>query len=47
MPRCARCAEQFTRTGEWIELTHNHTHMRFESDFCSVDCAIAYLESGL
>jgi hypothetical protein len=47
MARCARCGESFTRTGEWVELTHHHTHMRFESDFCSVDCAVAYLEDGL
>ncbi|WP_255148757.1 hypothetical protein [Halorarius halobius] len=47
MPRCARCEAEFSPTGEWIEVTHNHAHMRFDSAFCSPECAVTYLENGL
>lgn len=47
MARCARCGGCFSKADEWIRVEHNHSHMRFESGFCSTDCAIDYLEDEL
>jgi hypothetical protein len=47
MVACDRCGTGIDGEGDYIDLTHHHTHMEFDSRFCSVDCAVAYLEDGL
>ena len=47
MVPCDRCGAGIDGEGDYVHLTHHHTHMEFDSRFCSVDCAVAYLEDGL
>lgn len=47
MPDCDRCGESFDAAEEWVELRHHHAHMNFRSQFCSAECAAAYLSNGL
>lgn len=47
MPRCAHCEERFPSNGEWIQLSHHHPNMTFESAFCSTECAAGYLGNDL
>ena len=47
MVLCDRCGAGIDREGEYVDLTHHRDHMAFDSRFCSVDCAVAYLEDGL
>ncbi|MFD1515054.1 hypothetical protein [Halomarina rubra] len=47
MPRCDACDVRIAEGRQWIELTHNYPRMRFDSSFCSAECATTYLDSGL
>jgi hypothetical protein len=47
MVRCDRCGSGIDTGSDYIQLCHHHTHMEFESRFCSADCAVSYLEDGL
>lgn len=47
MPRCAHCEELFPPDEEWIQLSHHHPNMTFESAFCSTECAAGYLGNDL
>jgi hypothetical protein len=47
MEFCDRCRGDIDVEAGYVHLTHHHTHMEFDSRFCSPDCAVAYLEDGL
>jgi hypothetical protein len=47
MPCCATCEETIDVAGQWLELCHHYPNMSFDSAFCSVACATAYLTEDL